>query len=87
MDDTYKVTPKLTINWGLSWEEYQPLKDKFGLQPNFQLKQPLPSYANEPDMANIRCWCGREQAASTKGWHSVSRPVQVARDGRLGDGS
>ena len=51
VDDTYKVTPKLTINWGLRWEVYQPLLDKFGLQTNFQLKQALPSYANEPDPA------------------------------------
>ena len=43
------MTPRLTVNWGLRWEVYQPLLDKFGLQPNFQLKQALPSYANEPD--------------------------------------
>jgi outer membrane receptor for monomeric catechols len=28
--DTYKMTPKLTVNLGLRWELYQPLKDELG---------------------------------------------------------
>jgi hypothetical protein len=85
-DDTYRVTPRLTVNWGLRWEVAQPLLDAFGLQPNFQLRQPLPSYANEPDMNRhpvlVRTGTGdfyQDLAFRFNG------PVQLARDGRLGD--
>ena len=52
---------------------YQPLLDKFGLQPNFQLKQALPSYANEPDPAKHPTLCVRAQAASTMTSRFASR--------------
>lgn len=86
IDDTYKMTPHLTINVGLRWEVAQPLLDKFGLQPNFQLKQPLPSIANDPNPANhptlVRTGTGDfyENLA-----FRFTGPVQLARDGRLGN--
>jgi Carboxypeptidase regulatory-like domain/TonB dependent receptor len=85
VDDTYKVTPRLTVNVGLRWEVAQPLLDKFGLQPNFQLKQPLPSIPNDPNPNNhpvlVRTGSGdfyQDLAFRFTG------PVQLARDGRLG---
>jgi hypothetical protein len=86
IDDTYKMTPHLTINVGLRWEVAQPLLDKFGLQPNFQLKQPLPSIANDPNPANhptlVRTGTGDfyENLA-----FRFTGPVQLSRDGRLGN--
>ena len=86
VDDTWKVTPRLTINWGLRWELFQPLLDKFGIQPNFQLRQPLPGIANEPDPNKhpvlVRAGSGDfyEDLA-----FRFTGPVQLARDGRLGD--
>ena len=47
------MTPHLTVNWGLRWEVAQPLLDKAGNEPNFQLKQPLPYRANEPECSNL----------------------------------
>ncbi len=85
VDDTYKVTPKLTINWGLRWEVAQPLLDKYGLEPNFQLRTPLPNIPNVPDMnlhpVLVRTGSGNFYDGLD---FRFTGPVQLARDGRLG---
>lgn len=86
VDDVYKVTPQLTLNFGLRYELAQPLLDKFGLQPNFQLRQPLPSIANVPD-ANLHpvfVRTGRGDFYDDLAFRFTG-PVQLARDGRMGD--
>jgi hypothetical protein len=85
IDDTYKVTPRLTVNWGVRYELAQPLLDAFGLLPNFQLKQSTP-LGFEPDASKhpvlVRTGSGDfyENLA-----FRFTGPVQLARDGRLGD--
>lgn len=84
-DDTYKISRKLTVNWGLRYELAQPLLDKFGLQPNFQLRQALPNVANVAD-ANLHpvfVRTGKGDFYDDLAFRFTG-PVQLARDGRLG---
>jgi hypothetical protein len=86
IDDTYKVTPRLTINWGLRWEVAQPLKDAFGLEPNFQLRTPLPNIPNVPDMNLHPVLVRTGKGDFYEGLDfRFTGPIQLARDGRLGD--
>src|SRR5262249_24498042 len=41
IDDTYKLTPKLTLTLGMRWEAVQPWKDSLQNEVNFQFKIPL----------------------------------------------
>ncbi|MFN7932822.1 MAG: TonB-dependent receptor [Bryobacteraceae bacterium] len=86
VDDVYKITPRVTINWGLRYELAQPLLDAFGLQPNFQLRQALPSTANVPD-ANLHPVFVRTGSGDFYDdlAFRFTGPVQLARDGRLGN--
>ncbi len=86
IDDVYKVTPRLTINWGLRYELAQPLLDKFGLQPNFQLRQALPNVANVADqnLHPVFVRTGSGDFYDDLAFRFTG-PVQLARDGRLGD--
>lgn len=86
LDDTYKVTRRLTISLGLRYELAQPLLDALGLQPNFQLRQPLPSIANVPDANLHPVFVRTGQGDFYEGLDfRFTGPVQLARDGRLGD--
>jgi hypothetical protein len=84
IDDTYKVTPRLTLNWGLRWEVAQPLFDKAGNEVNFQIRQPLP-FGNEPN-ANLHPVYVRTGNGNFYDGidFRFTGPVQLARDGRLG---
>jgi hypothetical protein len=87
-DDTYKVTPRLTINWGVRYELAQPLLDKLGFEPNFQLQQPLPDIANVPNQALhpvlVRTGSGSFYDQIDFRYTGLGAN-QVVRDGRLGD--
>ena len=51
LDDTWRISPKLTLSLGIRWEVMQPLFDKLGNELNIQLNQPLPYTANVQDQS------------------------------------
>jgi len=99
VDDTWRLHPHLTLSLGLRWEVAQPMKDTSGHEVSVQLNSPLSATANVPDLSRhpvyVRAGSGNfydgleftykaywaSQGASVAG----SPPLQVARDGRLGD--
>ncbi len=92
IDDTWKVTPHLTITAGLRWEVAQPMLDASGHEVGIQLNQSLPSVANVSDLSKHPVFVARAREFLRRHRFPLSfrragpsaPPVQVARDGRLG---
>jgi hypothetical protein len=99
IDDTWRIHPHLTLSLGLRWEVAQPMKDASGNEVSVQMNAPISATANVQDMSQhpvyVRAGNGNfydglnfiykaywaAQGANVAG----SPPLQVARDGRLGD--
>ena len=98
IDDTYKVTPKLTVTLGLRWEVEQPFYDAAQNEMNIQLNYPgIPDTANvtNPALQPVYVRTGtngdfyqglnfRYVGVTVPGSNFSTAPLATARDGRLG---
>jgi hypothetical protein len=84
IDDTYKLTSKLTVTLGMRWEMVQPWKDSLKNEVNYQFKTGLPSAVNVPmDLHPVLVRTGIGDFY--EGVPFRYNGLQTARDGRLGD--
>jgi len=84
LDDTYKVTPKLTVTLGMRWEAVQPWKDSLQHAVNFQFRTPLPATVNvDASLHPVFVRTGKGDFYDGVDFRYTG--VQTARDGRLGD--
>ena len=84
LDDTYRITSKLTVTLGMRWEVVQPWKDDLQHAVNFQFRTGLPDAVNvDPSLHPVLVRTG--QGDFYDGVPFRYTGVQVARDGRLGD--
>jgi len=83
-DDAWKVTPRLTINLGLRYENTPPFKDKLGKainvhQPFFDTSPNVQDASRHPTLVRIGSGDFYEGLGSR-----YNPAIKVARDGRLG---
>ncbi|HLK49161.1 MAG TPA: carboxypeptidase-like regulatory domain-containing protein [Bryobacteraceae bacterium] len=84
VDDTYRVTPRLTLTIGMRWEAVQPWKDDLQNEVNYQFQTGLPSAVNvDPSLHPVLVRAGNGDFYQGLDFRYVG--AQTARDGRLGD--
>jgi len=84
IDDTYRVSPRLTLTIGIRWEYVQPWKDSLQNEVNYQFKTGLPSTVNvDPNLHPVFVRAGSGDFYQGLDFRYVG--AQTARDGRLGD--
>lgn len=76
--DTWKLTPKLTLNWGLRWENDQPFKDKHDSLVNIDFR-----WDNSIEPTFVRLGAGDPFEGNPP--YPLSSAIKYVRDGRFGD--
>jgi hypothetical protein len=94
LDDTYKVTNKLTLTLGLRWEVEQPLRDDDKNEVTELLRENLPNYqlcvpnCGNPNVQNLALHPLYVRAGTDgnfwEGINFIIPGLQSARDGQLG---
>ncbi len=85
VDDTYRITPKLTLNLGLRWEVIPPFVDKSQHEISVDVRHIVFNQANVPDQSLHPVTVRTGQGDFYEGIGFRYPGVPVARDGRLGD--
>ena len=86
IDDTCKVTPHLTVNWGLRWEVAQPLLDKRAAsQLPAQAAAAVDAERAEPSMHPVYVRTGTGDFYEGIDFRFTGTRCSLARDGRLGE--
>src|SRR6267142_1449007 len=85
IDDTWKIHPKVSINWGIRYEFVPPYLDKTGNLVNMEVPF-VDTTPNVLDMSRHPTFVRQGSGDFYEGFPIRFEPtVKVARDGRLGD--
>jgi hypothetical protein len=78
LQDTWKITPKLTFNWGIRWENDQPFRDKHDAIVNIDFR-----WDNSIEPTFVRLGSGDPFEGNPP--YPLSPSIRYVRDGRFGD--